>query len=759
MGSLIVIAIVGYLIYKLVSFFVASNGEESQQRTSRRSRSSSGVTLSIQVSGMGEPIDPATNARAGDKLWVPAGKESKVAGHTIPGGMFYVGKELASVGRWRDLDPSLVNSAVKVARSNLDYDGGYMSYWPSYSEIHPESRGAYLEWLADGRSDPNAYIGYVFLFFYGLERRLLFDLVHLPGRRGEAPALIAEVERLLSVYNANGSFQGYGSRLLNAAQILWDKTPSIERGPTFSLNEISLNVQVGIAQMVNAGEPIPARWALAWVMGHPETRLRTPGQRCPDEFIQLFLARYSAKYGPGMTLKPNKRRLEITHRPASPSFGGEVEIPVGDLPNVCALSRPIRLLQEIAETAVSELEGYSRFIGRNPEQSDSLKALALLPPELVADRKTPESEQLQVWIDGVLDRNDEAVISCSDAMNHWPCSSEGRMSKGELGSFARMLEPRGFGLEPDPRFGGGAVSANQKLVIFRIGSNQPKAASAEYRAATLLLHLAAAVAAGDGEVGEVEERQLEEHLERSMNFSDAESRRLRAHLQWLLIEQPSLTGIKKRLEGVDVTRRRLLAGFAVTIAAADGVIDPGEVKTITKIYKLLGLDPDQAFGDIHSLQAGADWSPAKEPVTVRPAGKAETGYAIPGRPSPEHAAPAKGFQLDMDRVEKTLANTAAVSSVLAEIFAEEDSAPVTPQPPPASATGLDQQHGQLLDAIGKHSELSRAEFEALAENLGLLPDGAFETINEAAFEKLDEPLLEGEDPISVDLDVLGEMMQ
>ena len=39
--------------------------------------------------------------------------------------------------------------------------------------------------------------------------------------------------------------------------------------------------------------------------------------------------------------------------------------------------------------------------------------------------------------------------------------------------------------------------------------------------------------------------------------------------------------------------------------------------------------------------------------------------------------------------------------------------------------------------------------EQLATEQGLLPDGAFDAINEAAFDACDEPVLEGEDPIEI----------
>jgi len=53
-----------------------------------------------------------------------------------------------------------------------------------------------LRWLVDGRQDPNCYIGYVFLYFYGLERRLLVDGRASPAAAAERESLLAEVRRL-----------------------------------------------------------------------------------------------------------------------------------------------------------------------------------------------------------------------------------------------------------------------------------------------------------------------------------------------------------------------------------------------------------------------------------------------------------------------------------------------------------------------------------------------------------------------------------
>ena len=767
MSTLAGLILIGLLIYAMLR----AGGKSKSPSRGQTPSGSPGLTMSVLLRRHGElQIQPATRhrgepaelARAADRLWVPPESVATVANRRISGGMVYVGSSLLPVGGWQDCEPALIDPALKVARSHSDDSGEGMDYWPSYGRIPAKSRAAYLDWLAGGRTDTDAYIGYVFLFFYGLERRLLFDLQHLPERRSEAPSLITEVERLRSIYGGNGSFDGYSSSLLHVARSLWSEGNAWERPPTLDRGggELPSEVRLALGQLVAAGKPIPADWARAWVTGHPETRLRTPARRCPEEFRQLFVQRYQQRFGSGMALKPNKRRLKISHRPASASFGGWVELPFENVPDVGALTKPIRLLREIAETAMSELEAYSRLVGRSPEKARTLEGQALLPPELAESYKSPASERFRSWIKASLGDEDGAAVAGSDLMTHWDCARADRMSKGELGGFARALGSLGYGVEPDPRFGGGGIRADQKVILFPLGPERLAAATPAYRAATLVLHLAALVAASDGEVGESEERHLEEHLEKSMHLDAGEARRLRAHLKWLIAEKPRAAGLKGRLEGVDAGRRRLLAEFAIVTAVADGVIDREEIRTLEKIYRLLGFDPKQVHGNVHSLQTGDAWRPAERPVTVRPPEAAETGRAIPEPPSRQPVPETGRIELDMNLVERTLAETQTISRVLAEVFAEdpkERDAPEVDRTTPNTVAGLDARHTALLLALDGRSELSAAEFEEIAEGLDLLADGAYETLNEAAFEGTNSPLLEGDDPVEVDLNVLKEL--
>ena len=75
-------------------------------------------------------------------------------------------------------------------------------------------RGAYLDWLASERSAINTPIGYVFIYFYGLERRVINNRDNGDISNNEFIALYNEVLRLNKVYRKNQSFYNYSINFL-----------------------------------------------------------------------------------------------------------------------------------------------------------------------------------------------------------------------------------------------------------------------------------------------------------------------------------------------------------------------------------------------------------------------------------------------------------------------------------------------------------------------------------------------------------------
>ncbi|WP_407356762.1 TerB N-terminal domain-containing protein [Methanolobus sp. WCC5] len=114
-------------------------------------------------------------------------------------------------------EPSLLSSKFPIKPTSFSEANHSIGYFPSYEGLTPEQRWVYLNWLKDIRQQVD--IGYVFVFYYGLERHLVY------GNYKDA----VDVILLLRKYHKNGSFQGYSLSALILASILHKDKETLEK--------------------------------------------------------------------------------------------------------------------------------------------------------------------------------------------------------------------------------------------------------------------------------------------------------------------------------------------------------------------------------------------------------------------------------------------------------------------------------------------------------------------------------------------------
>ncbi len=686
---------------------------------------------------------------------MPAGREVTVGEHRIPGGMIYVGSKLPA--QWGGVEPALIDPALPCTVKHPDRTGVLAGGPRPYSSLPPASRAAFLEWLAGGRSAPDVYIGYVFLFFAGIERRILVDTGQSAPARAELEALLAEVERLIGVYGRHVAFASRAASFLAFARLATQTAVDLERlEPLLEIpaeEDVSFALRIGLGSFAAAKRPIPPRWALAWFRSWSEARLRTQAQRCPDEFQELFAIRYPGMFPPdGLRLKWKQKNppkpLTLQYLPVNPTFGGSLRHKAKTLVDVSRFRHALRQLQELADRVCDELDPYSRWVGRTGEGS-SPAALGRLPSELLQSRGSEASRSFVAWIEEILAGGGSAVVGRAELLERWPVEKAGRLGARGLEALAGFLGRHGFGVEPDLRFG--IPPPQEALALYRLPSGgQPGEPSRACHAAAVVLQLAVAVATADGRADPRQERRLLEHVEQAAHLDAVERARLEAHLRWLLAEPPGLTGLRPRLQTLAENRRQAIGRFLITVAGADGHVSAEEVARLIRIYNLLGLDPQAVYADAHALVASGG-PPASEPVTVRPAPGGLAGFAFPE--PPETAA---GIVLDLRKIEARLAESERVASLLEEVFREEEPADAVPAAETCAA--LDAVHSAFLRELAASTTWNRAEVERLAASFGLLPDGALEVLNEAAFALWGASVIEGDELLAVDTEILENLL-
>ncbi|KAA1177312.1 TerB N-terminal domain-containing protein [Photorhabdus heterorhabditis] len=700
---------------------------------------SSGRSVEFRIT----PVEHPKNSKTADALarWVQMGEGIAVGGVEIFGGHFYFGQRMKPAGKnltgyYDDgSEASLVDASCKIKPTSYLYEDGSLGYWPSFSSLTPEARGAYVSWLASDRCDPSCPIGYVFIYLYGLERRALVDSRNENLPDVEFRNLFNEVCRLRSVFSENRSFRGYSSQLLEAMSILrpdMDLATALDRESGFSNG---MHFKLALAKAVDQGVPVSAELALTWVTNHTEYALRTPARRCAKEFAVLFKRCYTLKYGEGMVVKANKTRLRLDYTPASPSLRG-VRLPVPDLPDPSALKGPVQKITTLADVCTDELDAYSRYLGRKGTSTDDTAAIMLLPAEIVNESAEKVLSSFKRWADEVI-LGKEGLAPVADFWAHMNAICPAKINKKEADLMQAFAQKMGYCLAPDPYYHHVKAEVDGSLVLFPAGEGARFSPSPEFISAVMTLRLGVMVALIDNTLDQAEKKVLENAINNNTGFTDAEKRSLHAYLTWQLHTPANMAGMKNRIALLSAAEKLAVGKVIVSVACSDGRIDPAEIKQLEKMYSSLGLDPSTVAGSIHQHST----------AEITPVSSAPVSQSI------------AEFTLDANVLARHESATDDVRKLLSTIFNEDEpdqpeSAPV----PLMEKVGLDSAHSQLYRRLLEKEQWSRKEATELCGNWNLMLGGALEVINDWSYAVVDAPVLDdADDDIWVDLEIAKEL--
>lgn len=715
------------------------------------------VVVRIGQRGGTPAVHPPRSHRKDEARWIPPGGLMTVNGFDIPGGMVYVGGFLSGApgGGWNADNPApcLINPKLKVASDHVRTDVD-MGYWPSYSDITSEHRLTYLTWLSTGKRDASFPVGYAFLYFYGLERRLLVDC----PRPEEEALLVAEVERLRGIYASNGSFSGYSKQLLDVVELRRLSAGSsgldaMKPDLTAAVRDLPMPVKIKLALHAVTGTPLDFEHAMAAMLTMQPyqggIRPTISMSRTRAEYVELVRRRFAKRFPKGFILRDRKdSRLALGYRPASQHLDIEVRVEgVDHLPDPTTLTWT--KMADLCIKAAEDLSPYAKAVGKDRSRADSLGAALVLPPDLADAGAVAPFRQ---WLDGLPVPVAEVPLK---TLGRW-CFGEGREASGlkQARDMSAMLARVGFGMEPDPSCG--AEKPGAEVLLFRTAD-----ASGAVHAPSAAFHTAALVAAvlASAEPGPDGARVVSD-LAARLHLGISEAVRLAA--RYRLMRGRSLpTGRLKALASkLSAEDRGAVASMAAAVAAACGEVDHATVAALERLHDAFGLERRGLYAVLHQGAAAAA-ARAAEPVVVEQPVSEGGRFRIPLPPTPP-AAQDGDLVIDMAKVGAILRETREVAEVLAPIYEDDEPATVKPlvtakQEEELRADrfdGLDADHARLLEALCSRASWARAEVEVKAREFGLMPDGAIETINEWAYDALGDELVEDGDPLSINVALL-----
>ena len=245
--------------------------------------------------------------------WYGVGEALSAKGYVLRDPMVYVCDERPDEYEASCIDLSLavgkpVRQVVCSVDSCLSYEG-----------LSPGRRAIYLSWISSGRTGALTDIGYAYLFFYGLERRLIVD-------RQDSSPIFNECVRLLQTYAFSTSFDSDIGRFLAFAQAR-SGLATLDHQWFQAVSEKSRLTQhedflaVALACFHQKNVPLPTSWAMAIARRDPRSPEGAIPERLPDKLQALFECRYREKLGDGIELRASKRNRTLAYRPANPSLG------------------------------------------------------------------------------------------------------------------------------------------------------------------------------------------------------------------------------------------------------------------------------------------------------------------------------------------------------------------------------------------------------------------------------------------------------
>ncbi len=593
-------------------------------------------------------------------------------GFEIRSGMVYVGSSMSAApmdGWGRNVAvPCLIDPKLKVGSLPVESPTDTV-YWPSYANIGAVQRAAYLHWLSTGKCDPSYPIGYAFLYFYGLERRLLLD----NPEPDEEEMLVAEVRRLREVFSKDGSFRSFATSLLDVVDLrrttagpeglnAWrpDLASTTRSGPMHRALQLKLGLHALHRVPVDCEHATAAMLALSPYQGGPSSSIVMT--RCRDEFVELLRRRFPTRFPKGFMLRDRKdSTLHPQYHSASQLPGIEIRVQgVERLPDPATLNWAKMTM--LCTLAAQDLAPYAKLVGKDSSRRNSMAAALALPPELV---DLGAAAAFRRWLDGLPEPIGQVPLA---DLGVW-CFGEGKEAGGlkQAREMSAILASVGYGMEPDPTHGGDKPGSD--LLVFRLGAGGAAALTL-----SPAFHLAAVVASvlASAEPGPDPDRVVSE-LAARLRLDGAEATRLAARcrsMQGRTLRPGKLKALAATLSEVE---RDAIASLAIVAAAACGEVSQAMMAVLEKLHDAWKLDRRGLYVALHREAAGA-FVPASEPVVVERRSDRTGAFRIPSQPEPSRPVPppADSLVIDMDKVGAILRETREVSEVLASIYEDDD---------------------------------------------------------------------------------------
>jgi len=674
------------------------------------------------------PVSPANSSNIMVKFH-SSDKSVSLFGYTIVDPLIYTSEYTPNEFSY----PFVISLISKPDFSGNDENE--LGYWPRFSSLSNLQKGKFIKWLANGKKDP-IDIGYVFIYYYGLEHRALVE-------QKDHKVILFELIRLYNIYSDNFSFSNYSTNYISYL---------ILKINNFTPEENDFLIQY-ITTLPRDYRNIPVSDLLYKLTKETYNFSKSA---LPSIIDKLLYSDYQFNLG--------KRQRELF------TYYIEKEIEVLNLPELYTEtdasfvynhasphSFTVPPVQYKSLAPVLEIKatyqsckgkwkrGFQnvtiRKIGSSNDVLTDVEKCAYLSSNLKFNGNNPKKE----FFDAKIQNNNVIEIGTLLEFLDFPENEKLTIRQSEF--LVDCCESLGYKIEPSAYLVNRAYKSTDKVILFT-STHKDNLKNNNFILPSLWFDLGYKVALEDDSLDEGEVKLIQKTIQTNFKLSIMEKERLEKRGElYSITKQVNISGAADKIKSAAPELINVISTYLISVAAIGNTITIEEQKLLEKEFKQLSLPGEYLTKCLNELQQD------KDVVTIQlGSGKPKLGSIIP-RPTEVSDQPHE-FKIDPAKLAFVLDDTAKVQKSLNEIFAEESNDVLMVETDELQETVTDDKDTQdanipailSLQLIQKDT-WSSEELKTLFKPYHLMLNNAVEIVNEWTDNMYGDYLLEEESGI------------
>lgn len=364
---------------------------------------------------------------------------------------------------------------------------------------------------------------------------------------------------------------------------------------------------------------------------------------------------------------------------------------------------------------------------------ETIAAIQALPDDIDI-REFPEIQTLRIKIESKMQSEDYLVTPIDWLLTLWKYeSNEGKSIRKECAdSIIGCLFRLGYGIVPNYEADKKRFKFGDICLIYRNDERYLIKPTTKYERSELFIKLASYIVHADNAT-DSDLVFVTDQL-KLYNNTPGNHIHLTAVIRWRFLskKQPLDKSTKNAIANLTSEHRTTIGNALIRLACINGDIHPKRIDCLKKVLPLLGIEVDNIHSQIHRLLTD------KEGFAVVEKKSDAVEFTINRQSAYSQKTIESSVIINPKKLNIFEQQTKAAQKLLSEIFVEEE--PALPQNMELDATATTWM--KILKSLLAKETWKRVEVEKICKEHGLMMGAVLEQINDFAYEKVDDAVIE-----------------